>query len=73
MAPASTDKTKTRKWETATKLMDLGNIACSALLFSQAFSEEPFNFWVAFLGIILLAWLYSIALILMRGGDQNGT
>lgn len=53
--------------------MDLGNIACSALLFSQAFSEEPFNFWVAFLGIILLAWLYSIALILMRGGDQNGT
>ena len=52
----------------AEKLMDLGNIAAGALLFGQAFSGFPFDFRVAFLGVITLGSLYTFALYLMKGG-----
>ena len=64
------DITKTRRWEVGKGLIALGNIAPTALLFKQAFSGESFNFWIAVLGLLLLAWLYSVALLVMKGGDD---
>lgn len=49
-------------------LMTLGNLAIGALVFGQAFSNTPFDFKVAILGLLLLAFLYSLALTVMRGG-----
>jgi hypothetical protein len=58
-----------RKQMTAEKLMELGNIAAGALLFGQAFSGFPFNFGLAILGLVVLAWLYTSAWTLMKGGE----
>ena len=51
------------------KLLDLGNIAAGALLFSQAISNKPFNMEVAFLGIVAIVILYLVGLRIMRGGN----
>jgi hypothetical protein len=59
-----------RKRMTAEKLMELGNIAVGALLFGQAFSGFPFNFSLAILGLVVLAWLYASAWALLKGGED---
>ena len=51
------------------KLLDLGNIAAGALLFSQFISEKPFNIVVAFWGIIAIVVLYLVGLRIMRGAQ----
>ena len=51
------------------KLLDLGNIAAGALLFSQFISDKPFDFQMASVGIIILTVLYLVGLKIIRGGD----
>ncbi|MCP4410479.1 MAG: hypothetical protein GY807_22595 [Gammaproteobacteria bacterium] len=60
-----------RNYDTGKALMSLGNIAAATLLFGQAFSGFSFDFTVAFLGLLLLIWLYFTGRILMRGGDGS--
>lgn len=57
--------------ETGKHLMMLGNLAAGALVFAQAFSGVPFDFTVAILGLLLLAFLYSLASMIMRGGVKG--
>ena len=66
---------KGRLWEVGLNLMNLANLILTALLLEQVFSDKPFNFQLAILGLTLFAWLYSIALLLMKkdkvlGGDS---
>lgn len=58
--------TQDQREKVAEKLMELGNVAAGALLFGQALSGSPFNFTLAFLGLLLLFWFYAMAFILMK-------
>jgi hypothetical protein len=60
-----------RNYDTGKSLMSLGNIAAGSLLFGQAFSGFAFDFRIAVLGLVVLAWLYAMAWVLMRGGDES--
>jgi hypothetical protein len=60
-----------RNYDTGKSLLNLGNIAVASLLFGQAFSGFPFNFELAILGLLLLAWFYVTGRILMKGGDGS--
>jgi hypothetical protein len=51
------------------KLLDLGNIAAGAMLFSQAISVKPFDLRLAAIGVVVIVGLYLIGLRVMRGGE----
>ena len=51
--------------------MTLGDIAIGTLIFGQAFSEFPFNQTIAISGGLIWLGLYTVAVIVMRGGDVS--
>lgn len=65
---------KNRWWEAGKGLIGLANLQLVILLFQQiqrVLEGHPFNFPIAFLGIVLWFWLYSLALISMKGGGKK--
>jgi hypothetical protein len=63
---------KGRLWEVGLSLMNLANLTLVALLLEQTFSDELFNLLLAGLGLVLFAWLYSLALWLMKKDKERG-
>ena len=51
-------------------LILLANLAAGSLLFGQAVSDEPFNFGLAGFGTVLVIWLYSLSVWVMKGGGK---
>ena len=63
---------KGRLWEVGISLMNLANLTLAALLLEQTFFDKPFNSLAAILGLSLFAWLYSVALVLMKKDKEKG-
>lgn len=57
-----------RRFVLGSQMMALGNLAAAVLLFGHAYSGFPFDFRVALLGLLTLAFLYAWALKIMKGG-----
>lgn len=56
--------------ELAKLVVTTGHLAAGALIFKQVYSGQPFNPPLATLGILLLALAYTMALTIMKGGDD---
>ena len=56
--------------ELAKLVITTGHLAAGALIFKQVYSGQPFNPPLATLGVLLLTLAYTIALTIMKGGDD---
>ncbi len=52
---------RSRRFETASQLMQLGNIAAGSLLFSQAVAGNQYSILAAGIGVLTISILYAIA------------
>ncbi|HUN06255.1 MAG TPA: hypothetical protein PLQ56_06625 [Aggregatilineales bacterium] len=59
----------TQRQSVAEKFMEWGNLVFAGLVIGQALSPTGFNLAIAFVGILLFALAYGIALRYMRGGE----
>ena len=52
-------------------LVTLAHLSAASLLFGQVTSPNDFDFGLATLGVLLLAWLYMIAVIVLQAGTRR--
>ena len=73
MAKAKKGKlTKADRRTLGNQIITFGHLSIGALVFKQVYSEEPFNLILVILGLLLVSLGYTMALMLMRGGDDDG-
>ena len=54
----------------AQQILTLGHLSAGALVFKQVYSGEEFDMLLTILGVLLLALAYSVASMVLYGGDK---